>query len=85
MGYSATTIARRDRDTSEWQAELSDTTRSVSGTCGMRSAIGGALSRERNHQGLGNELIDGVASHSGAAVRRRQRLGGLFSYYHRAA
>jgi putative transposase len=41
--------------------------------------------RERNHQGLDYALIDGVASHSGAAVRRRQRLGGLLSYYHRAA
>ena len=41
--------------------------------------------RERNHQGLDNALIDRVASHSGAAVRRRQRLGGLLSYYHRAA
>lgn len=42
--------------------------------------------RERNHQGLGNELIDGNpdARHSGA-VRRRQRLGGLLSFYHRAA
>ena len=41
--------------------------------------------RERNHQGLGNKLIDGVAPHSGVAIRRRQRLGGLLSYYHRAA
>jgi hypothetical protein len=42
--------------------------------------------RERNHQGLGNELIDGNpdARHSGA-VRRRQRIGGLLSFYHRAA
>ena len=42
--------------------------------------------RERNHQGLGNELIDGDpdARHSGA-VRRRQRIGGLLSFYHRAA
>jgi len=42
--------------------------------------------RERNHQGLGNELIEGVGSaRPGAAIRRRQRLGGLLSYYHRAA
>ena len=42
--------------------------------------------RERNHQGLSNELIDGNpdARHSGA-VRRRQRIGGLLSFYHRAA
>jgi transposase InsO family protein len=41
---------------------------------------------ERNHQGLGNDLIDaaGVA-HSFGAIRRRQRLGGLLSYYYRAA
>jgi putative transposase len=41
---------------------------------------------ERNHQGLGNELIEVVRSTPpGAAIRRRQRLGGLLSYYHRAA
>jgi transposase InsO family protein len=41
---------------------------------------------ERNHQGLGNELVDGVGNltlHGG--VRRRKRLGGLLSYYYRAA
>ena len=42
---------------------------------------------ERNHQGLGNELIrepdrDGTADRP---VRRRQRLGGMLSLYHRAA
>ena len=42
--------------------------------------------RERNHQGIGNELIDGIGvqPHSGR-VRRRQRVGGLLSYYYRAA
>jgi hypothetical protein len=36
--------------------------------------------RERNHQGLGNDLIEGVGSaHPVGAIRRRQRLGGLFS------
>jgi putative transposase len=42
--------------------------------------------RERNHQGLSNELIDGVGDqpYSGS-VRRRQRLGGVLSYYYRAA
>lgn len=41
---------------------------------------------ERNHQGLGNELIDAVppAGRVGT-IRRRQRLGGILSYYHRAA
>jgi transposase InsO family protein len=42
--------------------------------------------RERNHQGLGNDLIEGASSaRSGDTIRRRQRLGGLLSYYHRAA
>jgi putative transposase len=42
--------------------------------------------RERNHQGLGNELIDGDGGpHHGGRVQRRQRIGGLLSYYHRAA
>lgn len=42
--------------------------------------------RERNHQGLDNELIDGVLSTRNATgIRRRQRLGGLLNYYCRAA
>ena len=42
--------------------------------------------RERNHQGLGNELIDGDPDAlTPAPVRRRQRIGGLLSFYHRAA
>lgn len=42
--------------------------------------------RERNHQGLDNELIDGqrVKGRAGQ-VRRYQRLGGLLNYYARAA
>jgi hypothetical protein len=42
---------------------------------------------ERNHQGLGNALIAGnlqVAAGEGA-VTRRERLGGLLSFYHRDA
>jgi putative transposase len=42
--------------------------------------------RERNHQGLGNELIDGIGVQPRSGrVRRRQRIGGLLSYYYRAA
>jgi len=43
--------------------------------------------QERNHQGLGNRLIQGEQrSLAGAAsVCRRQRLGGLLSFYHPAA
>ena len=41
---------------------------------------------ERNHQGLGNELIDRLQPQPAhALVRRRQRLGGLLSFYYRAA
>jgi len=42
--------------------------------------------RERNRQGLANELIEGAppADHSGR-IRRRPRLGGLLNYYARAA
>src|SRR5262249_40620483 len=40
---------------------------------------------ERNHQGLGNRLIDaGRVRHEGA-IGRRPRLGGLLNYYERAA
>ena len=42
--------------------------------------------RERNHQGLDNELIEGVpAGRKSRRIRRRQRLGGLLNYYCRAA
>jgi putative transposase len=41
---------------------------------------------ERNHQGLGNELIAGAPPVDGVnGIHRRQRLGGLLSYYARAA
>ena len=41
---------------------------------------------ERNHQGLGNELIDGAPLIDGAdRIRRQRRLSGLFNYYCRAA
>jgi putative transposase len=42
--------------------------------------------RERNHQGLGNELITPeTRPFRGTPVRCRDRLGGLLRYYHRAA
>jgi transposase InsO family protein len=41
---------------------------------------------ERNHQGLDNRLIEGAgtdqANRSAVRVKRRQRLGGLLSYYY---
>jgi len=41
---------------------------------------------ERNHQGLGNELIDSAPPvQGGRRIRCRQRLGGLLNYYARAA
>ena len=42
---------------------------------------------ERNHQGLENVLIMGEPSptNGGEVVERRQRLGGMLNYYHRAA
>ena len=43
--------------------------------------------RERNHQGFGNALIKpgvGVGNTVGD-VAKRSRLGGMLSYYHRAA
>ena len=42
--------------------------------------------RERNHQGLGNELIaPGCGQNGGTRVCCRERLGGLLRSYHRAA
>jgi putative transposase len=42
---------------------------------------------ERNHQGLDNRLITplSVAANDNAPVARRERLGGLLSFYHRQA
>ncbi len=42
---------------------------------------------ERNHQGLDNQLLSRAPppAHTGAGVQRRQRIGGLLSYYHREA
>ena len=42
--------------------------------------------RERNHQGLANELIDTpTAQPTTGVVRRRQRVGGILGYYYRSA
>ena len=42
--------------------------------------------RERNHQGLENELIQGApATGKVGRIRRRLRLGGVLNYYERAA
>lgn len=43
--------------------------------------------RERNHQGIGNELIESSTTPPSmtSAVARRQRLGGLLSYCEREA
>jgi transposase InsO family protein len=42
--------------------------------------------RERNHQGLENELIAGApATNTAGRVHRRSRLGGLLNHYERAA
>ena len=38
---------------------------------------------ERTHQGLGNELIEGVPECSIGRVGRRERRGGLLSSYYR--
>ncbi len=40
---------------------------------------------ERTHQGLGNQLIDGVPESESGSVIRRERLGGILSSYHREA
>ena len=42
---------------------------------------------ERNHQGLGNELIDDQrhATEMSGDVERRERLGGVLNYYYRRA
>jgi putative transposase len=42
--------------------------------------------RERNHQGLANELIEQpLAQRVAGSVRRRQRVGGILNFYYRSA
>ncbi|HEX9347518.1 MAG TPA: integrase core domain-containing protein [Gemmatimonadales bacterium] len=60
------------------------------GQASLRHAITQYMSHyhgERNHQGLGNQLLlphaDVDKRHG--QIKRRQRLGGMLSYYHRAA
>lgn len=59
------------------------------GECHLRRTLAEFVThyhRERNHQGLGNELIDDVQQRGdGGGIHRRQRLGGLLNYYYRAA
>jgi transposase InsO family protein len=60
------------------------------GQASLQRAMGHYMAHyhtERNHQGLGNRLLQPapatrLSSHS---VLRRQRLGGMLNYYHRAA
>lgn len=59
------------------------------GECHFRRTIAEYVEhyhRERNHQGIENELIEGAPArdHVGR-IRRRPRLGGLLNYYARAA
>jgi putative transposase len=62
----------------------------VIGEAALRTVIQSYLTHyhhERNHQGLGNQLIvpeSGMEKQCGLVVRR-ERLGGLLSYYHREA
>ena len=42
---------------------------------------------ERNHQGLDIQLVEGAPAsvNRGSEIHRRERIGGLLSYYHRDA
>ena len=56
----------------------------------LRRAVGEFIEhyhRERNHQGLGNQLLLPLAAHAPGDDRilSRERLGGLLKYYHRPA
>jgi transposase InsO family protein len=58
------------------------------GECHLRRALEFVehYHRERNHQGLGNELIDGVRrGRTAGGIRCHRRLGGFLNYYYRAA
>ncbi|MGI9071281.1 MAG: integrase core domain-containing protein [Bryobacteraceae bacterium] len=57
------------------------------GETSLRRAVyhfGAHYNRQRNHQGLGNRLIDPQPNHFGITrpIERHQRLGGLLNYYY---
>jgi putative transposase len=58
--------------------------RSASATSGAQSPSTSSTTIASDHQGLGNELIDPVASQCAGRACRRPRLGGLLNYYARA-
>jgi putative transposase len=43
------------------------------------------FNNERNHQGIGNELVDAGATSGAGPIECCERLGGLRKFYHRAA
>ena len=56
----------------------------------LRTAVGEFLQHyqsERNHQGLGNKIIepDEAVGQEHGEIECRERLGGLLRYYHRKA
>lgn len=60
------------------------------GEAALRHAVRDFLEhyhRERNHQGLGNRLIDPQpeTAHVAGEIECRQRLGGMLRYYYRSA
>ena len=60
------------------------------GESSLRNAVGQFLShyhQERNHQGLGNKIIDPreEVDQADGEIECRERLGGMLRYYHRSA
>jgi len=60
------------------------------GEASLRRALRAYVSHyhtQRNHQGVGNELLESLAmvSQSDEPIQRRERLGGMLNFYHREA
>jgi hypothetical protein len=59
------------------------------GECHLRRTMAEFVAHyhaERNHQGIGNELIQPLRrTNAPGSVRRRQRVGDMLNYYYRAA
>ncbi len=82
------------RSTNAFLAELPDPFRTggtIGNGLGERRSYGQCdvelYHLERNHQGLGNELIEAAdtVGCTNGTVRRRKRLGGILSFYYREA
>jgi transposase InsO family protein len=99
LGYSKVNVVRLPRGSPDLNAYAERFVRSIKSEClskiiplgegHLRRAVVEYVEHyhlERNHQGLGNELLHPAKpQRPDGPIQRRERLGGLLSFYHRDA